>query len=446
MNKKSVFILFAYLFSAVVFCGCSAEKAQNDKAENSSVQVTEENVKEAKLETTEEMKAEVKEEENTIDKGNDFHSEIAKVTDYLFEVTYNKYEDNIDEAKEYFLKYKPQLGACSSVQNGMIRGRNYDWTVDEAPEFVIHVPAAEGRHASIGIATTTAITAEQVESGEELDMYRYIPYFTLDGINDAGLTININVVGFGEKGEFVLKTEDESDDICPLMVSRLVLDNAGSIDEALALIAKMDIFSLGTQEECHFMISGPQSASDDTFNTVVVEFIPDENKHYQMSVIDNAKGEFVDNKIIMTNFHLTGFDGSIESLTEHPMGYERYLILADAYEQGTTVAGMKDLMKKVYFTKAYDPYSNMIWYSEFAEGDLTMLNRGESKINGDYSKAGAYADVLKSECEQYVNTNMNRKSEEKSWHTVHTSVYDIENKTLSVLPQEAGFSYDYSLE
>lgn len=366
-------------------------------------------------------------------------TKVAKVTDYLFEVTYDDYEQYFEEAQAALALYMPQLGGCSSVQNGTIRGRNYDWTYDEAPEFVIHVPAKDGRHASIGVATTTRITAAEVESGKELDIYRILPYFTLDGINDAGVTININVVNFGEKGAFVMGTEDTSDDICPIMVSRLVLDKAGSVEEALELIAQMDVFSLGNVEEAHFMLSGPASSTDPTLKTVVVEFIPDEYKHYQMRVIE----DFVEDKPIMTNFHLTDFDGSVESLTDHPMGYERYLILAGSYDLGTTVSGMKDLMKKVYFTKAYDPYSDMIWYTDYSFGDLTVMNRGEEAIKGDYSKAGVYADYLRYYIGVYQSAT--RSSEDKTWHTVHTSVYDMENKTLSVLPQEAGYSYDYSL-
>lgn len=371
------------------------------------------------------------------------HSEVVKVTDYLFETTFYDYEEYFEMAQKRFEKFKPQLGGCSSVQNGMIRGRNYDWTYDESPEFVVHVPAKDGRHASVGISTLLSITAKEIESNENPDILNLIPYSTVDGINDAGLTVNINVVTFGDKGEFVMKTEDTSDDICPVMVCRMLLDQAGSIDEALALMKEMDIFSLGPDYECHFMISGPQSSQDATFNTVVVEFIPDENKHYQLSVIDNNKNEFVDNKPIMTNFYLTGFDGTEESLTAHPAGYERYLILSESFEQGTTVNGMKELMKKVYFTKAYDAYSDMIWYSDFTDQEgLTMAGRGEKMISGDYSKAGDFADYYKSEVETYIKNG--RIIGTASWHTVHTSVYDIENKMLYVIPQEGGFSYDFS--
>lgn len=393
--------------------------------------------------------------DQTVYKAEDYS--FSKVTNYLYEITLADYEQYIDDANTFFLKYNPKIGGCSSVQNGTIRGRNYDWTYDEEPEYVIHVPSNNsGRHASIGVAATTEITVEDIETGDGsynitaadletgtyYDIYKIIPYLTLDGMNDAGLTVNVNVVGYEEKGEYVMKTADPSDDICPIMVPRILLDNAASIDEALALIEKMDVYSLGEMEEAHFMISGPQSSSDDTFNTVVVEFIPDANKHYQMSVIDYNKGDFVDNKPVMTNFHLTGFDGSIESATRHPMGFERYQELLNNYDQGSDISGMIDLMKKVYYTRTYDLYNENFWYSEYLKGELDMTMTGEKNLMGDISKAGVFADALRPGIESYKSM----KRDGSTWHTVHTSVYDIENRALYVVPQEGGFSYSFTLE
>lgn len=368
---------------------------------------------------------------------------FRKITDYLFETTYDNYEQFFESTRVMLMKYNPKLGGCSSVQNGNIRGRNYDWTYDEEPEFIIHVPANDkGRHASIGVAATTEITAADVESVKPLKAYEGLPYLTLDGINDAGLCVNINVVLFKEKGEFVMKTEDTGDDICPLMVPRLILDGAGSIEEAIAMMDKMDIYSFGTVDEAHFMISGPQSAEDSTYNTVVVELIPDKNKHYCISVIDYNRGDFVGNKAVMTNFHLTGFDGSEESLTRHPMGYERYLILRDNFEKGSTMQEMMDLMTSVHYSKAYDLNMDNYWYSEFASGDLDMTNRGDSNMHGDLANAGAYEEILTKAIGHYNRM----KRDATVWRTVHTSVYDTDKKILQIMPQESGNIFEFYLE
>ncbi|MDO4493580.1 MAG: hypothetical protein Q4C53_06820 [Clostridia bacterium] len=373
------------------------------------------------------------------------HSEFTRVTDYLFEVTYTEYEQNLAPAMEYYAKRYIPMG-CASVQNGKIRGRNYDWAYDESASHVVHVPATETRHASVGVAATTGVTPAMIEAGTPADetmalRLNILPYITLDGINDAGLCVNINVVNAGEIGApFAFKNDDPSDDVMPLMIPRLILDSCGSIAEAVDAISGMDVYPLGKSYEAHLMISGAKSADDATFQTVVIEFIPDENGHYQLNVID----KFVDDKPIMTNFHLTGFDGTVESLTAHPAGYERYLILANAFDQGKTVSGMLDLMKKVWYSKNYDLYSPNFWYSEATKSSGHLMSeRGEAYLGGDVTKAGPFAERIAQQTEDYLNRS--RTGGNKTWQTVHTSVYDIEKGELSVLSQECSIEYKFDL-
>ncbi|MDO4493581.1 MAG: carcinine hydrolase/isopenicillin-N N-acyltransferase family protein [Clostridia bacterium] len=365
------------------------------------------------------------------------HSEFVRVTDYVFEVTYDDYEQYYEQAVEFFGK-KFKKSGCSAVQNGVIRGRNYDWNYDEETSFVIHVPATETRHAGVGICDFSGLLPEAVEADPTNPLLNTIPYGTVDGVNDAGLCININVVNYGEFGKVVPRTENP---IFPAMIPRLVLDSCGTVEEALALIGSLDVGTVGTMDEAHYMITGKASATDDTLKTVVVEFIPDAEGHYDMSVID----KFVDDKPIMTNFHLTGFDGTVESLTAHPMGYERYLILKEAFDQGATVNGMTDLMKKVYFTRNYDLYIDNFWYSEYAQyANLTMADRGEAYLGGDISKAGAYAKEIAKEFGEYENRVM--QTGDPTWITVHTSVYDLEKQELSFLTREGSIAYKFDLK
>lgn len=368
-------------------------------------------------------------------------SRPIKISDYLYEITCDNYESDINEANSQLIKqfHNKSSGGCSTVQNGMICGRNYDWYYDDSATFVIHVPAAKDRHASIGIASNTLITTQLLDSGAEIPNFKYLPYSTTDGINDAGLVISINIVNYGEKGEPVMKNHDSTDDIFPLTVCRRILDNAGTIEEALSMIESMDICPVNEFDEAHYLISGKVSATDPTYKTVVVELIPDENKMYKLSVID----KFVDDKPIMTNFHLTGFDGSMDSLTNHPMGYERYQILSQNFDSGNSVAGMIELMKKVYYTQCYDLYKNPFWYSERAkDANLTLKDIGKLNLEGKTSNAGAYEKIVTDERNDYLNRTRNSKT----WQTVHTSIYDINNLELSVLSQEGSIVYKFNFE
>lgn len=365
---------------------------------------------------------------------------LTKVTDYLYETVFEDYD--YAKGAEYLLKYKPDIGGCSSVQYGALRGRNYDWYYDESIECVVHVPAAQDRHASIGIAAVSRITDAMAQSGEyDPEVYELIPFTTLDGINDAGLCININVVNYGEKGSYTMKTETTEDDVCCLMIPRLILDCASTVDEAIYLLSQVDLFSLSTLDEAHYMISGSKSKEKPERITVVVEFIPDAEGHYQLSIIGTEEQPFVDNKMIMTNFHLTGFDGTPESLTAHPMGWERYKLLAKCYEMGKTEMGMADLMKKVYSTRCYDLFIDDFWYSEYAYDDLTMDKVGKTCLGGDTSLAGAFEGII-----NYGQRNYNRGERDSSyWQTVHCSVYNLDTQTLTVRVQEGSIGYKFTL-
>ncbi|MDO4502855.1 MAG: carcinine hydrolase/isopenicillin-N N-acyltransferase family protein [Coriobacteriia bacterium] len=371
--------------------------------------------------------------------GTSVHGDIVRLSDYLFEVTYDSYEAAEGMAREYFGK-RYKLGACSSVQNGMIRGRNYDWYYDRTSTFVVHVPAAPGRHASVGVAVGQ-VTPEQVLSGEPHLMYDILPFITLDGMNDQGLVMNVNVIQFGELGSFVMRTEDPSDDMFPLMACRLVLDKAATVQEALELMETMDFYSILNLDEAHFMISGKASAADPTYKTVVVELVPDEQHHYQLNVIE----DFVDQKPIMTNFPLTGFDGTEGSLSPHPIGIERYWALSRDFGLGETVPGMLDLMKRAYYTRSYDPYVTPFWYSaHIGPGDgPKYTERGEDDLRGDLAKAGPFQDVVRQNIQKYRTRS--RKDRFATWHTVHTSVYDAEALELSLMSQEGSIVYRFDL-
>ncbi|MDO4479264.1 MAG: carcinine hydrolase/isopenicillin-N N-acyltransferase family protein [Lachnospiraceae bacterium] len=447
MKKKMLSMLLAMtcVAGALAGCGQQAETKTDEAAAGAEAKQDSEAAVEEALENMEiEPAVESEVEEGEVDNAQQHlsvYSDPVRLSDYLFEITYESYENARTFAEDYYAEnYK--LGACSSVQNGDIRGRNYDWVYDNASTFVIHVPATDDRHASVGVAAASLMTPEKVMEGNFDVFMDMLPYGMLDGINDAGLCVNVNVIPFGELGEFEMKTEDPSDDVFPVMVTRLLLDGAGTVEEAINMMEKMDIYSIKDMDEAHFMISGIASADDGTYKTVIVELVPDENKHYQLNVID----KFVDDKPIMTNFPLTGFDGTEASLTARPMGIERYNLLNKQFDQGSSVAGMIELMKKVYYTHTYDLYANDFWYSEHIQDDnpVPYSERGEACLNGDLGKAGGYADSIAKMVEKFANRERGSK-ENSTWHTVHTAVYDTQNLEVSVLSQEGSIAYKFNL-
>lgn len=378
--------------------------------------------------------------------GNNSQQELVKIADYLYETTYTEDFDWDAGAALDLSGF-----SCAGVQNGQYRGRNYDWTYADTDICVIHATVTENRpHASVGISDLSFVINEDGNYD-----FTLAPFATVDGINDAGVCVQVNVMPYGENG-VLQHTGSEGDDLLGSHVLRLILDNADSVEAALALLQDKDIYpEVGTVEELHWMISGPASKTDSEIKTVVVEVFPD-----GLHVTE----DFVDDKPIMTNFNVSNFDGTTDTLGIG-LGYERWQILNENFGQADSVMGTFDLMEKAHFTKMYDLYGERFWYSEYngialsilydAEtlknilgeekynfymdnyGDVyytSALWDGEYAINGDISKTGIIAPYVERATERYNAQNM---EDGTLWITVHTSVYDLENLTLDLQVRES---------
>ena len=380
---------------------------------------------------------------------------IEKIADNLYETTFTDDLDWSDTAAPALTGF-----SCSAVQNGQYRGRNYDWTYADSDLCIVHVTATENRpHASVGVADMSFIRNED-------GSYRYekLPLVTVDGINDSGVCVQVNVMPYGENGE-ISHTETTEDDLHGTSVVRYILDFADTVEEAMSLLKEKDIHSeMGTAEELHWMISGPASETDRTTKTVVIEAFPD-----GLHITE----EFVDDKPIMTNFNVSNFNGTPESVGIG-FGYERWQILNENFDQASSVMGTFDLMEKVFFTKLYDYYGERFWYSEYNGTDLTryyddqtlqkLLGKeaydagmekyggiyytaalwdGERALHGDISKVGIISPVIEKVKEIY---NAQNEEDGSLWITIHTSVYDLENLTLDIQVRESQDHLHFTIE
>ena len=387
-------------------------------------------------------------------KKNSAEDSLKRVADHLFEISYTEDFDWGETVTPGGV-----ISACSGVQVGQYRGRNYDWYYGDTDLCVVHASKTENReHASVGITDLSFITDED----GNID-YAKIPSYTVDGINDAGVCIQVNVIPYGENGELV-HTDDTSDDLSGVRVVRFLLDYADNVEEAIELLESKDIYAaLHDEEELHWLISGPANETDSSIRTVVAEVFPD-----GLHITE----EFVGDVPIMTNFNVSNFDGSAQSVG-WGLGYERWQILLENYQQADSVMGTFDLMEKVFFSKMYDLYSDQFWYSEYAlielgnyyeEAELKSLLGedtynyfmdnfggvyyvpalwdGESCIAGDISKTGILAPVVEKITDKYKAQNMG----DELWITVETAVYDLENLTLDVAVRESQDHYHFEIE
>lgn len=333
-------------------------------------------------------------------------------------VTSLVYED-YDYAYAYeFLKekYYPLYASCSSVQKGNIRGRNYDWTYDYQPTFIIRTPADHGRHATIGIAAGQGdITRCVANSKTPSEYYKILPFRIVDGINDAGLLVNVNVCQiYNDAGELDITniTDKEEPAIPALMFTRYILDYCSTIGDVINVVNKRNFFMANSEalvEEFHYMIT------DKTGKTVVIEF-----KDNEPVVIESN---------FMTNYKLCGDTG-----VDYGAGHERADIINSKYDDISDAESMLDVMKSVWYTNAYKSFiedRDVKWLSEC--NGKTLLPSGEIADLHQGLPEEDYTDIVNGMI--YLYNNRSRDTG-YTWQTVHTSVYDATNSKLILIVQE----------
>ena len=358
---------------------------------------------------------------------------IIKVSDYLYEVEYNTYD--YQDGYDYYKQYH-QSPSCSAVRKGNIIGRNLDWNYTNGVDFVVKTKATNGKYATIGVAHTN-INQDDILDGRVNDKLLILPFITNDCLNQHGVYANMNVVYAGDKG-VTSGTHKGKKDICQLMLPRYICDYAKTAKEALDLIDDVNVFAPLSKmnNECHLMVC-------DENDTYIVEFINNQMKVF--SSTDDEYDDIPNDKNIITNFYLSCWNGDIKSvalgdtieetkatgLNTHAMGLERYNILSEHYDDIATANDMAEAMESVKFTLAYSEDTTPFWYSEFVDGGLTI-----------YSPQDDFAEIKQKSIEHY-NKHIR---DGLTWQTCHTSIYDIDNKQLSVyVDEDYTEKYDFKL-
>lgn len=358
---------------------------------------------------------------------------LRRVTDYLYEADYA--DIDYEAAKAYLKKGEDTIampGACSAFKSNKYYCRNFDWTYDEAAEFVVNVQPrnSEMNIKSKGMAGGIKIfTDEFVKDNvnDKNELYAILPFLMRDGINEHGVFAEINVVPTWNpenKNKSVPEIR-ETEEISALMLVRYVLDNFITAYSAVHCIKYFVsvYFPKALHEmgyECHWMIG-------------------DANDTYCLEIVDNEVVIIdIGAKPYMTNFHLHevefNADGTVytpDTMDEihdavstnhiHPLGagLERYNRIVEWSDSIMTNELL--LTDALNYTKAYNPYNR--WLTEFVGiHDLT--------VNSDPSE---FEPVLESAHEKYVTRS---RATGETWQTCHTSLYDPNSLDMFIEIQE----------
>lgn len=134
-------------------------------------------------------------------------------------------------------------------QSGIVRmGRNYDFKNDTSCMLVKCHP--KGRHSSIAFAALDNIHANYLESEFEKYACLTAPFICLDGINSAGVSIAVLTLD----SEPVFEHENNKSTIATTLAIRAVLDEADSVDHAVEILRRYNMYAVGGRDYHFFLV------------------------------------------------------------------------------------------------------------------------------------------------------------------------------------------------
>lgn len=355
------------------------------------------------------------------------------IEDYLYDITYGKID--YDYAYENF--NPSNSGGCSSIRNGCLVGRNFDWLYDQEVQFVVHTPTSFNSYAVLGVASiipgvnkNNAGNSEIIIDG--LDMHKMIPFYLVDGINERGVFCNMNIVPLDNKTDptqYFIANKEELHVVCAQMLPRFILDRFATAKQAVDYIVDyVTVYftdsMLSSGYQCHLMIG-------DCSSNYIVEFINGEVK----VICSNYMTNFNIDGVQFDKYHKIIYPPTQYGMDQYGAGLERWDIIADNYGNSNNYDGMRSLLEKLCFSNAYN--DEAFWYSELVKGT-------------DDDGGVITADTPPEKCQTLKALALQQFDEKdrddpKVWITCHASIYDINRKVLYIRNQENKTDYTFNI-
>lgn len=365
-----------------------------------------------------------------------------RVADYLYFMEYDQDQLSYRYADRYFHDREVDIPpfSCSAVRNGNFFGRNLDWTYSDRAEFVVRVRGNNYRCGSIGVAGGFApLTEDFVRENDRSPYYKVLPFQMYDGINDYGVTVSMNVVPTDHGFNTSIPYREKLHSVSSLMLIRFILDRFISAETACTYIR--DYVEVRFPESMHEMGYETHYMIADSTSTYILEFV-------------NNRAEIINvvNHPYMTNFYILDTrlnpDGYVftpasqvgefnaityNHITPNGSGLERYNLIVENYGLCGSKSGMRNLLNELRYTRAY-PSAPLggYWCTEFVGSrGLTCASTPSHFLPVIAIADGYYRERT--------------RTDGLTWQTVHSSVYDISNKKLSLCVQEQETQYEFSL-
>lgn len=353
-----------------------------------------------------------------------------KIEDYLYSIDYGKIDYNY--AYEHF---KPAFkGSCSSVRLGNLFGRNFDWLYDTFVQFIVNTPASPNTFQVTGVAALIpGITQDTVDQDfiivEGVDMFKLLPFYLVDGMNEKGLFITHNVVPLDSESEpttVIPAKIEELDSVCIPMIPRFVLDRFSSAKQAIDYLTNYTtlFFSdemLESGFQSHFLIG-------DRSSTYVLEFIDNEIKVIPFNFITNFT--IFDIKLNKNNTII--YPPTTSGIQPLGSGLERWDMIATTKHD--TLESMRNLLSDLN-------YSNMI-IEPFRYSELVSKEDDEGNPITVDTDPSICTTAKNQAIEDYANKS---RIDPKVTITCHSCIYDLNRKKLYIKNQESNVEYEFNM-
>lgn len=362
------------------------------------------------------------------------YSEPKQVAPWLHEVVFSNYNDSVGQVVSAEAPACAR-GGCTSFREGAFLGRNMDWTLSQDDYFVIRTPAnsASKRRATLGVACGASFITAKSRAYWDL-----LPHYTMDGINDCGVTCNVNMVprDFGKTDG----TASGKAKLDMLYATRYVLDYATNALHAVELLKNRSICDdiLYENYEYHLMICDPN-------DTYIVETISN-----QLFYAKCGYGE-QDIKPVMSNFFSlkSKLTGTAPDESPGAQGLERYRRALPYIGRIRTAEDMLACMRENWFSQSYTDANYRNWWSEwngYKSGSHTFTHQDdaswdETRIRFIQSKQASYKKIRQDEAETGV-----RPKETKYYISSECAIYDITNRILYARMGERDVPFVFRLD
>lgn len=350
---------------------------------------------------------------------------VKKVHDYVFDLgTYH--EMDYDFAEDFIQnKYDGWDGACTAVakktdDGKMLVGRNMDLYISNKPAYIMRT-AVEGNYKTIGINYSNKSGDNYLDvlkkGGVSKTFYKIVPFLCTDVMNEKGLYVETNM-RMGEywatgklKNACTGTNPGAKHRICSLILPRYLGENCATVKEAIELVKELDIYTpkaVGMDWNFCFMMA-------------------DSEGDYGLLEIARNKISWLQNEPAQSNFFVTK---EFQENEELACGVGRYTVVREGRDKVKNEQDMYELMKKVNYSKVYDPENcDFDVRTEFVSvrDDLTY-----SVMTNNEIKDKVYEGLIEY-CKQYSNkTRQELQDDGTKWESTFTEVANCTDKTWFV--------------